>query len=262
MLLAILYSVSVWYHLAGKHPLWRWMGLAGPMLLGLTTLLRTIGLMYRNLNINSARRAYTTVEVSELKDEMGVLISPRLIRIGVTLPRAVVIHPGQYVYLRVLLLGSNAWLQSHPLVILSWKDLNEPRVTAARQLEFVAETRLGLTAVLLPAVSAGLAQSTASPTLGVVDGPYGRFANAAEYGTLIILATGIGIFAQIPHVYGAIRSHEVAQSRTRRIEVIWQIGPEFISLAMPHMKEFLGRNLEGIVSDVPGGPGQIPHDQN
>jgi len=67
-----------------------------------------------------------------------------------------------------------------------------------------------------------------------IDGPYGTPAELGDYGTVVMLATDIGIAAQIPHMKELLRDLVNRRIRTRRIALYWQLkdGQLTINIAM------------------------------
>jgi predicted ferric reductase len=59
-----------------------------------------------------------------------------------------------------------------------------------------------------------------------IDGPYGKSIDTSQYGTLILLATGIGIAAQLPLIKQALAEYKAGRTSVRRICVVWQMEQE------------------------------------
>lgn len=62
--------------------------------------------------------------------------------------------------------------------------------------------------------------------LAFVDGPYGIAHNFENYGSVIMIATVIGIAGHIPYIKDLIAGYNNYQVKTRRILLIWQIDKE------------------------------------
>ena len=59
--------------------------------------------------------------------------------------------------------------------------------------------------------------------LAFIDGPYGVHHDFGEYGTVIMIATGIGIAAHIPFIKDLISGYNNCAVKTRRIKLVWEI---------------------------------------
>ncbi|KAJ5673315.1 hypothetical protein N7507_002442 [Penicillium longicatenatum] len=64
-----------------------------------------------------------------------------------------------------------------------------------------------------------------------IDGPFGPFlvgwqlnGSVGDYGHVFMIATGIGIAAQLPYIKELLDGHDVAQVRTQRISLVWQLN--------------------------------------
>lgn len=55
-------------------------------------------------------------------------------------------------------------------------------------------------------------------------GPHGLAMNLGDYGSVTMVATGLGIAAQLPYLKELIKDYNNCTVRTRRIQLIWQIN--------------------------------------
>jgi hypothetical protein len=55
-------------------------------------------------------------------------------------------------------------------------------------------------------------------------GPHGQTLKLGNYGSVIMVATGLGIAAQLPYLKELIKGYNNCNVRTRRIQLIWQIA--------------------------------------
>ncbi|KAM3414189.1 hypothetical protein BST61_g10848 [Cercospora zeina] len=54
-----------------------------------------------------------------------------------------------------------------------------------------------------------------------LDGPYGLSLRLEDFGTVLLFASGDGIFAQLPLLKGLTDSYRQRTARTRRIKLVW-----------------------------------------
>ncbi len=54
-------------------------------------------------------------------------------------------------------------------------------------------------------------------------GPHGLTMNLGDYGSVTMVATGLGIAAQLPYLKELIKGYNNCKVQTRRIQLIWQI---------------------------------------
>lgn len=54
-------------------------------------------------------------------------------------------------------------------------------------------------------------------------GPHGSGALVGEYGSVLMLATGVGIAAQLPYLQELIQGLNRCEVRTRRVHLVWQL---------------------------------------
>ncbi|KAF1966036.1 hypothetical protein BU23DRAFT_574400 [Bimuria novae-zelandiae CBS 107.79] len=106
------------------------------------------------------------------------------LHINIRLGKELQIHPGQYVYLRVLGLKrcKLSVVQSHPLFICWWRD---------HEIAILLERQGGLSRLLEP---------TGESTKLFIEGPYGIKIDLSPYSTMLFCATGVGIAALLPFI--------------------------------------------------------------
>lgn len=59
--------------------------------------------------------------------------------------------------------------------------------------------------------------------LALFSGPHGLSAPLAEFETVLLMASGLGIVTQLSYLRHLIRGYNDFQVRTRRIHVVWQL---------------------------------------
>lgn len=136
-----------------------------------------------------------------------------MVKLKLHLGKPLKIEPGQYLNLWMPSVSLGACLQSHPFVVTSWSA--EPQTS----LDMLIQPRRGLTRDLLL-----LAHQNASNRWAVVGGPYGQTIPAGKYATVVMVADGIGIAAQLPYLQKLIHGYHARQVFTRRIHLIWQVN--------------------------------------
>ncbi|KAI0190540.1 hypothetical protein F4808DRAFT_465644 [Astrocystis sublimbata] len=60
----------------------------------------------------------------------------------------------------------------------------------------------------------------------LIEGPYGRSLSLGEYGTVLLLATGVGIAGQLPYVKELLELYKNCQAKTRRVVLFWELDTE------------------------------------
>jgi NAD(P)H-flavin reductase len=59
--------------------------------------------------------------------------------------------------------------------------------------------------------------------LAAVEGPYGKQLHLDDYGTVLLMATGIGISSQLPYVSQLLEGYHNCEVRTKKIALYWQV---------------------------------------
>jgi NAD(P)H-flavin reductase len=57
----------------------------------------------------------------------------------------------------------------------------------------------------------------------LVLGPHGRSYNFRSYGTVLMIATDVGIAGILPYIQSLVEASRRRQAMVRRVEVIWQV---------------------------------------
>ena len=136
-----------------------------------------------------------------------------LVNINVTLSRYLRIRPGQYINLWIPSVSFWSFLQSHPFVVVSWTE------GKAESLDLLVIPRKGLTQKML-----GHADMDSEGTLSrlvMFSGPHGSALAAENYEVVVMVATGSGIFAQLPYLQQLVYGYNNRRSRTQQIRLIW-----------------------------------------
>ena len=210
---AVLAAVALLRHLAVQRPVARLYiltGIAsGSFLLAVGSILDCL----RNIRPHrghwlpkiSAEKVYRTAD-----DDQIVMTDAYHVDLWVN--RSCKVYPGQFLYLSVPWLGLPSLLQSHPFWIVWW---DEDTVRGGMNLQMLVRQRDGFTRHLL---------SCRGQTYSAwIRGPYGQTRNLAEFGTVLMFATDIGIAAHLPYLRALIHGYAMSSVCTRRAVVIWDV---------------------------------------
>ena len=124
---------------------------------------------------------------------------------------------GQSLNLYMPGLGFRSCFESHPFVVVSAR--HEPRGST---LELMVEPRRGWTQRVFQEANTANTKTDLS-YVAFFSGPHGRPVSVNSYGTVLLIASGWGIMAQIPHLQHLIRSFHNHSTRARRVHLIWQL---------------------------------------
>ena len=156
--------------------------------------------------------------------EVNVVRQNDQVAIALLLPRPWTVRAGQYI--NIIIPGVSFWsfLQSHPLTISWWTEGQHP------SLYFLVQPRAGFTKKILAIAHPPRIDSEGRTTTYQTDyyrafftGPHGYVIDVEGYSTVVLIATGIGVAAQIPFLKESIQAHNNNSGRTRRVHLIWQL---------------------------------------
>lgn len=139
------------------------------------------------------------------------------IKVAVIVPSRLQIKPGQYINLWIPSVSFWSFLQSHPFMIASCTDGEQTT------LELLVGPQKGLSSKFLRNTTYGSGSAPADLRLALSSGPHGLSAPLAEFETVLLVASGLGIVAQLPYLRHLIRGYNDFQVRTRRIHLVWQL---------------------------------------
>ncbi len=167
------------------------------------TLYRSLPYGQRGLN-----QAYVKSVVFQCPDHEYIVLED-VVQVHVALTRPWRARAGQYMYLRI---PKVRLAQSHPFYV-AWRYTENDGTEVA---VFIVQARRGFTRRLLAYREAG--------ALGcALEGPYGTELDLGRYGTALLMATGMGIAAQMPYVSRLLGGFSHSAVRTRKIALYWQI---------------------------------------
>ena len=136
------------------------------------------------------------------------------VKIRIIASRLVDVKAGQYINIWI---PSVNWyiFQSHPFVVTNWVEGKQGT------LELFVQPKRGLTRELS---SHGTLDARDSiPRLALFSGPHGISIPVVEYKTVLMVATGFGIAAQLPYLRKLIHGYQTCKTRTRRVHLVWQL---------------------------------------
>ena len=139
------------------------------------------------------------------------------VKVTVTVPSRLQIKPGQYINLWVPSISFWSFLQSHPFVVASCTDGEQTT------LELLIGPQKGLTSKFQRNSTNVSDSASADLRLALFSGPHGLSAPLAEFETVLLVASGLGIVTQLPYLRHLIRGYNDFQVRTRRIHLVWQL---------------------------------------
>lgn len=236
MALVILTIIGIWFHLKLAD-----LDMQLHILMGVIAIwclersIRVFRVVYRNFGKGSSK---AVVEA----------LPGNAVRVTVDLVRPWSFKPGQHAYLYMPAIG--LW-QSHPFSV-AWSEeaenLDEKKgIPTSRQeilafrktrISFVIRARTGFTNKLFN-------KAEASPegkliTRCLVEGPYGGHQSMDSYGTVMLIAGGIGISHQVPYVRHLVGGFAAGTTATRKVVLVWIIqSPEHLEWIRPWMTEIL-----------------------
>jgi predicted ferric reductase len=170
------------------------------------------------------------------------------VRVTLDLARPWTFRPGQHAYLYMPSIG--LWT-SHPFSVAWSQEAERPDekkgLAMSRQdilamqktsMSFVIRARTGFTAKLYKKAAA--APEGRISTRCFAEGPYGGEHKMHSYGTVMLIAGGVGITHQVPHVRDLVAGFGNATVATRRVVLVWIIqSPEHLEWIRPWMTEIL-----------------------
>ncbi|PWW75021.1 hypothetical protein C7212DRAFT_282248 [Tuber magnatum] len=233
---AALAVIALYYHLAFKgYPSLRHVKIV-IALWAFDRGLRLLRVLYRNVG-----RKMTRATCEALPGDA--------VRVTLHLARPWTFKPGQHLYLYMPRLA--LWT-SHPFTI-SWSEdeqhvkFDDEKLSLHRQdithvsrttLSLIIRRRTGFTNTLYK--KACDAPERIFTTRALVEGPYGKIDTLGSYGTVVLIASGVGITHPVPHVRELVDGYAKGTVATRRITLVWAIpNPEHLEWIRPWMTDIL-----------------------
>lgn len=233
--LAILAIIGLWYHLRlCKVPQLNL--LAGAVAIWVLERLTRIALiMYRNVGRGGTKAILETLPGDTM-------------RLTVDVARPWTFLPGQHAYIYMPSIG--LWT-SHPFTVAWSQETEQPdmkyglasskqEVSALTKtsMSFVIRARSGFTRTLLKKVEASPEGRVSSKCF--VEGPYGGQYQMHSYGTVVLIAGGIGITHQVPHVRDLVDGYANGTVAAQKVLLVWIVqNPEHLEWIRDYMIEIL-----------------------
>jgi len=210
--LAVLSAYATWQHLPSKSPFPR---VYIYIVVGvfLTTLTWECGLViYRN---RARGRGYCRAFITTLDEDERHNSKEEVVKVRLALSRSLKLKAGQFINLWIPSVSFWSFTQSHPFMVTSWAE--GPQDT----LELFIEPRRGLTRELLRCGKYDMKINRSR--LALFSGPHGISIPVCAYESVVMIATGFGIAAQLPYVKELIHGYNNCKARTRRVHLVWQL---------------------------------------
>lgn len=183
--------------------------------------IRLLRLVYRNLGGRGSSRA--SIEA----------LPGNALRVTFKLSRPWTFKPGQYFFVTVPAIG--LWT-SHPFSC-AWSDesalpaTDEKGLVIARQ-DILAQPETNTISAIIrgrEGFTQKLFQKAANSAGGhldlsaIVEGPYGLTRSLSSYGTVLLIAGGVGITHQMPYLRSLVIGHANGTTAARRICLVWVV---------------------------------------
>ena len=148
-----------------------------------------------------------------------------VLTIRLNLSRPLKVEAGQYICLWIPISSFGFWsffsfFQSHPFTVTSWAEKEQ------RSLDLLIDARSGLTRQLFTfanLLTYGEGRYGTSGHLALFTGPHGISVPIDEYETVLLIASGFGVAAQLPYLKKLIYGYNACKTRTRRVHLVWQL---------------------------------------
>ncbi|KAJ5793246.1 Riboflavin synthase-like beta-barrel [Penicillium pulvis] len=218
--LAVMSFVALWYHL--KNLLQQRVLFGTLVLWGLDRVSRVLILLWRNC---AKRRTTATVEA----------LPGSVAKVEVEVARAWKFRPGQYMYLYMPCLG--LWT-SHPFTV-AWASTgdsslshNEKRSSSDSLAALLGGSETTTMSVLIKGQDGFtkklLQKAEDSPegriqAMALAEGPFGGLHSLKSYGTLLLIAGGIGITHPMSYLHEVVTNFTSRTSATRKVHLVWMI---------------------------------------
>jgi predicted ferric reductase len=167
---------------------------------------------------------------------------PDAVQVHVKVARPWKYRAGQYLYLCIPGVSYGARMQSHPYFVSWWYKNKEGEDVVV----FIISRRGGFSASLADCPSGNLVLGVGQGKDGnprfllatdpgrpqgtelraSIEGPYGQEVLLGEYGTVLLLATGIGIAGLFPFVKEFFQGFHNLEVKARRIALFWEVDSE------------------------------------
>ena len=230
--------MGVYYHLALKDYAWIKYVKITIMLWATERGIRLLRVLYRNFSL----RKMTTATCEALPGDA--------VRVTIQVARPWKFAPGQHLYLYMPRLA--LWT-SHPFTV-SWSEGEQfvqfdeeklslhrqgiARATGEAKISLIIRRRTGFTDTLYK--KAYSFPDRTFTTRALVEGPYGKAESLGSYGSVVLIAGGIGITHPVGYVRELVSAYAQGTAATRQVTLIWVVqSPEHLEWVRPWMTEIL-----------------------
>ncbi|KAH6664015.1 hypothetical protein B0J14DRAFT_682547, partial [Halenospora varia] len=206
LLFSIVVLIAIWRHLSSKKSV-ELLFRIGIGLWTIATAVYWIFFAFRNLVFGRPFATAVARRLSnrDLEDHSLVDLST-ILQVDVTVPRPWHVKAGQFVFLSIPKLGIFTRLRGHPFMI-SWWERDQKGLT----ITLLVKSRAGFTAEL--------DRHRNQCLRAFIDRPFGVRHDFRECGTVIMIATGIGIAGHIPYIKELVSRYNNCEVKTRRIRL-------------------------------------------
>jgi predicted ferric reductase len=210
LILSVVVFIALWRHISSQKPAEVFLRI-GVGLWAIATALHWVWFAFRNVAYGRKfARARVTQPADQYKPDKSLVDTSNVLQVDITVPRPWRVKAGEFVFLSIPKLGIFTGLRGHPFMVSWWE-----RDLKGLTISLLVKSRAGFTAELSKHLNKSL--------LAFVDGPYGTDHGFGEYGTVIMLATGIGIASHMPFIKDLVNGYNNCEVKTRRIRLVWQI---------------------------------------
>lgn len=210
-ILGVFVTVAAWLHLK------RWFRYSSVCLITAvgSFLLSSIVHLFLQLFCNTMTgKSLAVADLKKTKDAIELTFEP---------PQLWKVHSGQYVYIWAPAVRLFSFAKSHPFSIAWWKNGPDGK---AISVSVLAKVESGFTKALN--------DSSHKRLRVLLDGPYGHHKDTEPYNSVMLIATGVGITAQLPYARELVQRQLDAQNdkngymhkRKQRVSLIWQLDEE------------------------------------
>ncbi|GKZ34601.1 hypothetical protein AbraIFM66950_004915 [Aspergillus brasiliensis] len=237
--LAIMAFVGLWYHLADMSH--QYAILVTVVLWGFDRAIRLACVVWRNLGTRLSR---ATVE----------LLPGDVARVNVTVARPWRFKAGQYAYLYMPSVGlwtshpfSVAWTTKDGTSVIEKRASNSSEDSLDRAvggsqkttMSFLVKGHDGFTSKLVRKVCNSSERGFSAITLA--EGPYGGLESLNSYGSVLLVAGGIGITHPMPYLLEIVNAFASRSTAVRRVTLVWVVRSlDHLSWIQPWMVSLFG----------------------
>ena len=201
--LSIATMFAIWQHVNAKRLTSRILVLSAVSLWG------AVHAFHIGLSIFRSALCRATLEVKEIEDALIM---------DVVVPRPWKIRGGDYVHLWIPGASFRSFWQSYPFVIAWWTWTQTAHHRRRLTVHALTDRRLG--------DNLKLTANTHTRLFTLLSGPFGQGPALGEFGTVVLITTGMGISAHLPMIKTVIEECQSFRARTRKLRLLWQVDQE------------------------------------